>query len=369
MVDLRVLALSKNRIQTVPVLIKELRSLEVLLLDRNAIASIPSEIGDLESLVELDVSYNRITSLPDEICGMDSLRFIRIQENPRIRDLPKSMMNLRRLRYIQCDEALRADFTQYNHLDYNSVFPTEMRYKYLIGRMPAFKVSSFVCRPIPPFARLSVRLRLPMMPPPPPAPLRRCAVVSHAVRSPIARGACSPRRLRVVACARRSTCRSLAAALLHFVACVCTAGGRRGAAARRGPPRPASGRAARARAPSPRPCDAAPTVRIAQQRTARRSAPLRRRFSPAVLPSDSVRSACVRASAHRGWLRCRFYEERRVQQLLGAPERAEEASESQAQPRASVSVRARRTSTLARAPSVTPASGETGAVGAEGNAP
>jgi hypothetical protein len=191
MVDLRVLALSKNRIQTVPVLIKELRSLEVLLLDRNAIASIPSEIGDLESLVELDVSYNRITSLPDEICGMDSLRFIRIQENPRIRDLPKSMMNLRRLRYIQCDEALRADFTQYNHLDYNSVFPTEMRYKYLIGRMPAFKVSSFVCRPIPPFARLSVRLRLPMMPPPPPPPppLRRCPLcpTPFGRRSPAAR--------------------------------------------------------------------------------------------------------------------------------------------------------------------------------------
>ena len=175
MVDLRVLALSKNRIQTVPVLIKELRSLEVLLLDRNAIASIPSEIGDLESLVELDVSYNRITSLPDEICGMDSLRFIRIQENPRIRDLPKSMMNLRRLRYIQCDEALRADFTQYNHLDYNSVFPTEMRYKYLIGRMPAFKVSSFVCRPISPFARLSVRLRL-----------RRCAVARCVPRRSVA---------------------------------------------------------------------------------------------------------------------------------------------------------------------------------------
>ena len=149
MVDLRVLALSKNRIQTVPVLIKELRSLEVLLLDRNAITSIPSEIGDLESLVELDVSYNQITSLPDEICGMESLRFIRIQENPRIRDLPKSMMNLRRLRYIQCDEALRADFTQYNHLDYNSVFPTEMRYKYLIGRMPAFKVSSSTGRSLP----------------------------------------------------------------------------------------------------------------------------------------------------------------------------------------------------------------------------
>ena len=368
MVDLRVLALSKNRIQTVPVLIKELRSLEVLLLDRNAIASIPSEIGDLESLVELDVSYNRITSLPDEICGMDSLRFIRIQENPRIRDLPKSMMNLRRLRYIQCDEALRADFTQYNHLDYNSVFPTEMRYKYLIGRMPAFKVSSFVCRPIPPFARLSVRLRLPMMPPPPPPPLRRCALCP----TPFGRRSPAARALLVASASlpAHGAVRADRWPLLRFTSSRASVQPEAAEALLRDEdlldPQVAE-RHAQELLRHGRVTQRQRSAAIAQQRAARRSAPLR--FSPAVLPSDSVRSACVRASAHRGWLRCRFYEERRVQQLLGAPESAEEASESQAQPRASVSVRARRTSTLARAPSVTPASGESGAVGAEGNAP
>jgi hypothetical protein len=140
MADLRLLVLSKNRIQTVPVLIKELRSLEILLLDRNEITSLPSQIGELSNLNELDLSHNQLESLPDGTCNMSNLRFIHIQGNPKVNDLPRDLMNLRRLRYVQCDEPLRADFTQYNHLDYNSVFPVEVRYKYLIGRMPAFTV-------------------------------------------------------------------------------------------------------------------------------------------------------------------------------------------------------------------------------------
>jgi len=98
--SLRSLVLSLNKITSIPTWITSLAELRVLDVSWNAVATMPNELGKLKELQELNLSGNLIEVLPSSMSNMTSLRLLNIQENEKLRLIPKDLLNVKSLHRI-----------------------------------------------------------------------------------------------------------------------------------------------------------------------------------------------------------------------------------------------------------------------------
>jgi len=73
-----------NRINYLPIEMKNLKKLKTLNLRNNNIMELPQELKELKNLITLDVSSNQIVSIPAEICNIKTLQKILINNCPLI---------------------------------------------------------------------------------------------------------------------------------------------------------------------------------------------------------------------------------------------------------------------------------------------
>lgn len=85
--------LSKNRIQSLPTSLGQLRELTILLADVNALTRLPATLGQCESLRILNLATNNLLMVPDEIGKLKELRVLNLSNN-YLRWLPASMADL-----------------------------------------------------------------------------------------------------------------------------------------------------------------------------------------------------------------------------------------------------------------------------------
>jgi len=93
---LEVLAVSSNKIITLPKEIGFLSSLKKLYLEHNEISKLPSQLGDLQGLHILNLSYNKLTSIPKQVLLLNSLERLYLQFNS-IPNLPPEIGELKRI--------------------------------------------------------------------------------------------------------------------------------------------------------------------------------------------------------------------------------------------------------------------------------
>ncbi|OUM60753.1 hypothetical protein PIROE2DRAFT_13389 [Piromyces sp. E2] len=75
---------SHNRINYLPIELKNLKKLRILNLRNNNIMELQQELKELKNLVSLDVSSNQLVSLPAEICNIKTLQKILLNNCPLI---------------------------------------------------------------------------------------------------------------------------------------------------------------------------------------------------------------------------------------------------------------------------------------------
>ncbi len=81
LVNLRIMYLAGNDLESLPPEIRDLQNLEELHLQDNFLSSLPPEIGKLTNLRVLDLPYNKIKSLPKEIFQLKHLEKFDIRSN------------------------------------------------------------------------------------------------------------------------------------------------------------------------------------------------------------------------------------------------------------------------------------------------
>jgi len=81
LLNLEILDLSFNQIETIPAEIGSLTSLVYLSIESNKITTLPSEMFNLLNLQELSLKYNKITSIPSEIGNLESLNVLLLDHN------------------------------------------------------------------------------------------------------------------------------------------------------------------------------------------------------------------------------------------------------------------------------------------------
>ncbi len=110
LIDLNILYLRSNELQTMSIHICKLSNLKTLSLSDNKLKYIPPEIGKLKQLCNLFLDNNELISLPTEIGDLKYLRCLMIHNN-KIRILPKEMDNLRNLGSFCVDYELKASIS------------------------------------------------------------------------------------------------------------------------------------------------------------------------------------------------------------------------------------------------------------------
>lgn len=85
--------LSKNRIQSLPATVGQLKLLTILLADVNALTRLPSALGHCTSLRILNLASNNLLAVPEEIGKLKELRVLNLSNN-YLRCLPESMADL-----------------------------------------------------------------------------------------------------------------------------------------------------------------------------------------------------------------------------------------------------------------------------------
>ena len=99
-VDLTVLHLFGNQIDSISSRIGELKNLEELYIGKNNLKTLPKEIGQLKNLKILSLQYNVIDSLPNEIGDLEQLETLWLDQN-RLVTLPDSIGKLKNLKVLQ----------------------------------------------------------------------------------------------------------------------------------------------------------------------------------------------------------------------------------------------------------------------------
>lgn len=97
--SLTVLSLSQNSLTTLPSSLGALTSLTQLHVTNNKLTSLPSELGLLKELEVLKASNNRMCSLPSSIGNCSSLIEIDVASNLLV-ELPETLGNLRNLKAL-----------------------------------------------------------------------------------------------------------------------------------------------------------------------------------------------------------------------------------------------------------------------------
>jgi serine/threonine protein kinase/GTPase SAR1 family protein len=101
--NLRLLDLSANDLDRLPVEVFNLHNLEFLDVGSNKIGSIPSDIGQLTKLKRLHLDNNRLETLPFNLFLLENLEILELQSN-QLRKLPSTLANLKKLNVINLDD-------------------------------------------------------------------------------------------------------------------------------------------------------------------------------------------------------------------------------------------------------------------------
>ncbi|KAI1766518.1 putative cell morphogenesis protein Sog2 [Hypoxylon sp. FL1150] len=100
--ELERLALSHNRLTSLPPRFSECTHLRYLNLRANLIREFPLSLCDIKSLEILDMGRNRIRVLPPEIAKLNSLKVLALQKN-RIEELPLCLADMVSLQMLRLD--------------------------------------------------------------------------------------------------------------------------------------------------------------------------------------------------------------------------------------------------------------------------
>jgi len=99
-VDLTILKLFGNQLDSISYRIGELHNLEELYIGKNNLKTLPKEIGQLKKLKILSLQYNQIDSLPNELGDLENLETLWLDQN-RLIHLPDSIGKLKNLKVMQ----------------------------------------------------------------------------------------------------------------------------------------------------------------------------------------------------------------------------------------------------------------------------
>jgi len=106
------LNLWKKRLGHVPDWVWERTELETLILADNKLMEISDQIGGLQRLRTLDVGHNHLSQLPDTLGDLTGLNgFLYLHDN-RLSSIPKSMEQLKKLRYLNLSENVLSEFPE-----------------------------------------------------------------------------------------------------------------------------------------------------------------------------------------------------------------------------------------------------------------
>ncbi|KAI0843501.1 putative cell morphogenesis protein Sog2 [Hypoxylon sp. FL0890] len=100
--ELERLALSHNKLRSLPARFSECTHLRYLNLRANLIKDFPTSLCDIKSLEILDMRRNKIRVLPPEIVKLTSLKVLALQEN-RIEELPLCLADMVSLQMLRLD--------------------------------------------------------------------------------------------------------------------------------------------------------------------------------------------------------------------------------------------------------------------------
>ncbi|MBT4594779.1 hypothetical protein HOD08_02790 [bacterium] len=100
LVNLRILKLKRNRLQSLPKEIGNLKFLGHLNLSYNQLEELPCEVGRLENLIGLNVKNNKLETVPEEIGGLRLMALLNLANN-NISHLPLSLGLLTNLRRVK----------------------------------------------------------------------------------------------------------------------------------------------------------------------------------------------------------------------------------------------------------------------------
>ncbi|XP_050311720.1 E3 ubiquitin-protein ligase LRSAM1-like isoform X2 [Anthonomus grandis grandis] len=101
--NLRVLDISHNDIHYLTEDIVFLKNLQELLVDHNHLKSLPDSLCNLTNLKILSLTDNKLKTLPENLGNLSNLQKIRLQNNPQLHRLPKSICMATKLVSIELD--------------------------------------------------------------------------------------------------------------------------------------------------------------------------------------------------------------------------------------------------------------------------
>jgi serine/threonine protein kinase len=97
----------RANLTTLPREIEGLKNLISLHLSNNPLQALPTEIGELTSLVELYAENTELQTVPDQIGRLHSLMTLRLGNNPKLKSLPNSILDLKGLKHIDVPAGFR----------------------------------------------------------------------------------------------------------------------------------------------------------------------------------------------------------------------------------------------------------------------
>lgn len=122
LVGLERLALSNNHLSSLPAGFKNLKNLRSLHLSNNEFETFPSELCELENLEFLDMCDNLLVELPAQICKMKGLHTLLLCFN-RLEKLPDSVCKMSELRCLWLGnnmlKSLPKNFGQLKNIDWD----------------------------------------------------------------------------------------------------------------------------------------------------------------------------------------------------------------------------------------------------------
>jgi len=93
------LNLRKQKLDSIPSAVFELKNLQILVLSKNKLTELPNAIGNLIHLQIFDISANKIETIPSEIGNLTHLKELILNRN-NINKLPSEFSNLYNLEYL-----------------------------------------------------------------------------------------------------------------------------------------------------------------------------------------------------------------------------------------------------------------------------
>lgn len=105
-VNLKEINLDSNNLDSVPLELFRINTLERINLSNNNLTSLPNDIKYLTNLKMLNLSNNKLNKLPDGLVSLESLHDLNIRNN-NIIELPSKFHYLTHMRIFKCDSTVK----------------------------------------------------------------------------------------------------------------------------------------------------------------------------------------------------------------------------------------------------------------------